>query len=458
MTDGQITSLVKEWHDKRAEEDLSALTVAMEMKAMEDELAKYNVEQLREMLIKREDGTMRVLVSQMGGCASMETREIKIAATEWLICKCDINICAFMELNFNWSKVNSSANLASWFQGEERELHSVTAHNKTEFNEVFGKHQPGGTRLVCRHKFLQYAKTPSINPRSLGRWCSWPFSCNPKHVTRIVVAYRPCTRTTKGLKTVYQQHLRYIQSKGLQKDPVNLFDQDLSKQIQEWRDAGEKVVLVTDLNDHPLHNNLYNQLKERRTGMEEFSHKCWGPKAPYTHPAGKSPIDGAYTSSKIKIVNLSMLTFADSPEDHRSLCFDISTCSFLGMFKHKICRPVSRRLVISQQSSVKRYNKIVREQFDIHCIVERMEAVDKMTRYCGYPSSGWLCPMIIKLYKQMTEIRVHAEKNCRKVLRPESNHSPTIQMWHDCIHTYLQLVKMKEGNAKNIGNILRFAQ
>ncbi len=47
------------------------------MKAMEKKLTKYNMEQLGEMPIEREDGTMRVLVSQMGGCASMETGEIK---------------------------------------------------------------------------------------------------------------------------------------------------------------------------------------------------------------------------------------------------------------------------------------------------------------------------------------------------------------------------------------------
>ncbi len=103
--------MVKEWHDKRSEEELNALMVAMEIKAMEKKLAKYNVEQLREIPIEREDGTMSVLVSQMGGCASMETREIKIAATERLICKYNINVCAFIELNFNWTKVNSSANL-----------------------------------------------------------------------------------------------------------------------------------------------------------------------------------------------------------------------------------------------------------------------------------------------------------------------------------------------------------
>ena len=192
--------------------------------------------------------------------------------------------------------------------------------------------------------------------------------------------------------------------------------------------------------------------------MEEFSHKCWGPKAPHTHPAGKSPIDGAYKSPEVEIVHICMLTFAESPGNHRSLCFDISTRSLLGKFRFKVCRPVSRRLVMSQTDSVRRYNEIVQEQFEIHRIVERLDGVDKMTRYCGYPLPGWLRAMIIKLNKQMTEIRVHAEKKCRKILRPDSDFSPTIQMWYDRIHAYLQLIRLQEGKAKNVGNILRFAR
>jgi hypothetical protein len=157
LTDGEIKLLVTEWHDRRTEEELNHISVEMEMKAMEKKLTKYNVERLGGMPTEREDGTIRVLVSQMGGCASMETREIKIAAAEQLVQTYDISFCAFMESNFNWSKVNSSANLASWFQEKERELCSVTAHNTTKFDEAFGKHQPGGTGMVCRHEFAQYA-------------------------------------------------------------------------------------------------------------------------------------------------------------------------------------------------------------------------------------------------------------------------------------------------------------
>jgi hypothetical protein len=104
----------------------------------------------------------------------------------------------------------------------------------------------------------------------------------------------------KGLKMVYQQHTRYIQSRGLQTDPGDLLDSNLSKQIKEWQDVGETKVVVIDVNGHLLHNNLYSQLKDHRTEIEECSHKCWGPKAPFTHHAGKYPINGAYKSPEVE--------------------------------------------------------------------------------------------------------------------------------------------------------------
>ncbi len=257
-------------------------------------------------------------------------------------------------------------------------MRCITAHNTQEVNELFGKHQPGGTGMVCRHEFLQYARKPSVDPRGLGRWCAWPFFCNPFRVTRIVVAYWPCARKVERLKMVYQQHVQYIQARGLKYNPVELFDHNLSKQIKEWRTQGERIVLLMDINDHPLQNKFYTTLKEQTTNMEEFTHKCWGPKEPYTHHSGKSPINGGYKSPEVEIVNLSMLNFAESPGNYRSLLFDISTCSLLGKFRHKVCRPVSCQLVTLQADSVKRYNKIVIDQFEVHRIIKRMDAVDKM--------------------------------------------------------------------------------
>jgi hypothetical protein len=55
------------------------------MEAMRRKIQHYNVEQLGGIPLERNSGAMRILVRQMGGCASAETREIKVAATERLI-------------------------------------------------------------------------------------------------------------------------------------------------------------------------------------------------------------------------------------------------------------------------------------------------------------------------------------------------------------------------------------
>ncbi len=107
----------------------------------------------------------------------------------------------------------------------------------------------------------------------------------------------------------------------------------------------------------------------------------------------------------------------------------------------QVCRPISHCLIMSQQGSVDEYNRIVHEQFDQHRIVTRLDAVNKMTRYRGFPAPNFLRAMIIKLYRQMTEIRIH-EKKCRKILQPDSDYSPTVQMWYNRIHAYLQLIRL----------------
>jgi hypothetical protein len=171
--------------------------------------------------------------------------------------------------------------------------------------------------MVCRSKYLQYACKLSVDPRGLSRWCSWPFYCNPNHVSRIVVAYRTCHSKVKGLRMIYQQQLCYIQAHGIDCSPVELFDRDLAKQIKEWIQSGERIVLVMDVNNHPLNSKFYQRLQREQTGLEEFTHKCWGPTPPYTHISGSSPIDGGYKSPEIEIVNLGRLSFAESPGDHR---------------------------------------------------------------------------------------------------------------------------------------------
>jgi hypothetical protein len=206
--------------------------------------------------------------------------------------------------------------------------------------------------MVCRHEFLQYARKPSNNFRGLGRWCSQPFHCNPTHTTRIVVAYKTGSGKSTGLCTMYQQQVRYMQLHNLKRSPQQLFDKDLLYQCKLWRKSGERVIPLMDANKHVLKGKFNKVLTRTGLDMEEFTHKSWGPNQPCTHIKGSVPVDGGYKLSEIEVLNVCMLPFLDSPGNHRAFIIDISTRSLLGEFRYKVCCPVSRRLITSQQHSV----------------------------------------------------------------------------------------------------------
>jgi hypothetical protein len=130
--------------------------------------------------------------------------------------------------------------------------------------------------------------------------------------------------------------MQYIQSRGLVFNPTDLFDHDLSKQVKGLRGKGKRIIIMMDINNPPLRNKFYKKLNDQNTDMEEFTHKCWGPKEPYTHHSGKLPIDGGYKSPEVEIVNLAILTFAESPGDHHSFILDMSTRPLLGVHR---CMP-----------------------------------------------------------------------------------------------------------------------
>jgi hypothetical protein len=83
LTESEIKSLVDKWHNHQEENDnIDQEEIEREKLSLQKAVEKYNVEQLGDIPTEREDGAIRILVCQMGGLASKEVREIKLAATE----------------------------------------------------------------------------------------------------------------------------------------------------------------------------------------------------------------------------------------------------------------------------------------------------------------------------------------------------------------------------------------
>ncbi len=63
---------------------------------------------------------------------------------------------------------------------------------------------------------------------------------------------------------------------------------------------------------------------------------------------------------------------------------------------------------------------------------------------------------------QIPHVNTNNDKSCPICTTNIHNSSGytrgTVQMWYDRIHAYLQLIRLKEGKAKNTGNVIRFAR
>ncbi len=113
-----------------------------------------------------------------------------------------------------------------------------TAWNKHEGPaEGNGSHLQGRTALLAFHKMIKVVKsTKGVNDfRGLGRWVSWVMTINSKHRTRVVAVYGVGKSKAKGLGTVYQQYLRYIQENNLNTSPRKIFEVDFHAALRLWK-------------------------------------------------------------------------------------------------------------------------------------------------------------------------------------------------------------------------------
>ena len=72
-----------------------------------------------------------------------------------------------------------------------------------------------------------------------------------------------------------------------------------------------------DANEHAMDGHMRKMLEAEGVELEEFSHKCYGNKAPNTVINGRHPIDAGYKTPDVEITAFCMLSFMESPGDHR---------------------------------------------------------------------------------------------------------------------------------------------
>lgn len=379
--------------------------------------------------------------------ATPSARDRKVDGITKLVEAFDINGVVICETCVNWSTLSHGRRMKSWFDNlMEREIQVNTAHNI--HGPTTAVWQPGGTGMLFTHELLQYSRNKDNDFRGLGRWSSWVLQSNPNHRTRIVVAYCPGNRGNKpGLTTVANQHMMYIDSNSTStRSPYDLFCQDITQQLREWRTAGDRLLVFIDANENILTGNISRLWRHDDIDLREVTHNYWPPNSePHTFAYGTRPIDGIFATPDVDVTNFLSLSFHESVGDHRSMIIEISTASAIGQFQGKIVRPNTRRLTTRQHASVLKYNNLIEQQFALHNIPTRISELDTITRSEGFPALPETRSRILVLLNQIDEIRISAEQNCRKIYRPAMPFSPPVKKLYDRIHSFRTLIKIHNG-------------
>ena len=406
------------------------------------------------------DGVWRIGYCQVNNMSGSVTRQRKIRELVQLTQDHDVDAVALCELGVNW-RSGRGHSLKSWCSPYfPQEIRCATAHNIHSPKSSLG--QPGGTGLLLTQSIMEYAHDMEVDPRGLGRWTSCKLHHTPEHVTRLVVAYCPCTGSKdKGLKTVYRQHLTFIQKEQLDRTPYQLFFDDLILQLKKWRSHGERLILCIDLNEHCLRGKISRRLGSEDINLQERTNQVWPLDVePNTHIDGSKPIDGIFATPDIDVTNCLLLSFHESVGDHRTMILEFTTASAIGRYQGKIVRPTSRRLTLRQPGAITSYNNSIHEQFEIHRIPTRLTSLLLESKQYSFPPPQSFRVKCNTIHEQIAQICLHAESTCRKLLKPALEFSPTVQFWYDRAHAYIMLIKIKSGIARkhtDISRAMRFA-
>jgi hypothetical protein len=102
----------------------------------------------------------------------------------------------------------------------------------------------------------QYITRATGDFRGLGRWNSWLIQADPSDYTQMVVAYQVGQAWQGGIRTIYQQHARYMNLRGIPGTPRSLFQADIMAAITKWKERGKRLIIFIDMNEHILHSML----------------------------------------------------------------------------------------------------------------------------------------------------------------------------------------------------------
>ncbi len=306
--------------------------------------------------------------------------------------------------------------------------------------------------MACK-ELVRFVKNKGDNFCGLGRWCSMLMYADKNHHFRIVSAFNVGRQAPRGDSTIFQQQLRYIQNHHLTTTPRQLFMIDFLATLQVRRQQGDRLLIFMDMNEHILNGPLARRMV--RMGLEEATCNHWGSLEPHTYVGGKEPIDAVFHSPDLNVTATMQLLFHKGIGDHCTVLVDISTWSAIGKQEFKVVHPHARRLNSKNDRARLKYLYHIEAQMTIHKMTNRLEECERAIQ--GYPGHPDEVKKMEALDKQMVEMQLGSEKQCRPIFSTNLPFSKPVRTLHFWRRAYQGLLACFQNKVPSTSNIIRQA-
>jgi hypothetical protein len=100
--------------------------------------------------------------------------------------------------------------------------------------------------------------------------------------------------------------------------------------LQQWKHAGDKIVLLGNFNKNVYTGALAAALSSDNLCMHELCRRITDDLLPHTHTRGTVPIDVVFCTAEINGVAVALLPSQIGMGDHRVFMIDIMSTSMMG--------------------------------------------------------------------------------------------------------------------------------
>jgi hypothetical protein len=262
-----------------------------------------------------------------------------------------------------------------------------------------------------------------------GRWTWHQLKGKKERIVRVITAYRP-VKNCNSAGSVWNQHQHYADTHRIEGNPQSRWIDDLVAELRIWIQQGESIILLVDLNDNVVSGKASAKLRE--VGLSEKLTSTHNMQIP-TYQRGSAPIDGIFTTKDIVTVQCG---YVSSMSDHLCLWMDMEVDKLFDNVV-QVLPAVQRRLQCSDPRLTKRYGKRLWTTVQEAQIHERNRQLCNDSIPIRIRERTWE-----KLDRQLLQMRLEAEKKCRKLRMGKIQWTPELAVIRNCIR-YWTLARKK---------------